>query len=71
MTSVAAAASALAILAVFGFGIFVCFKIWGLNFLAVLAVFLLTFAFARSPVGGPIWGYIVTLPSRLGIHLHL
>jgi hypothetical protein len=71
VTAVAGAASSLAILALFAFAIWLCFKAWGLKFVPFLAVFLLTFAFARSPLGGPIWDYIVTLPARLGIHVHL
>lgn len=71
MTAIGAALPGLLLLGVLVFATFAVFKLFGLNGFTVLVAGLLLFAFAMSPLGHPTWTYILSLPGRLGLHLHL
>jgi hypothetical protein len=70
--TIGAALSALIPLFLFGLAIFAVIKIFGLkNVLPLILIVIVTFALARSPIGGPAGHYVASIPGRLGIHIHL
>ena len=67
--TVASALSALIPLILFGLAIYVLVKMFDTKIIVpVLLAVIVTFAFARSPLGGPAWSYLSSVPGRLGIH---